>query len=184
MLILFQMLQTIGFYGFANWAPTFLLKRGFSLLHSLEYTMLIALVSPVGPILAAWTSDRIERKWTIVTLALLVAVFGLGFGSASTPAAVVTFGALLTLCNYWFSAAFHAFQAELFPTRIRATGVGFTYSWSRLSAAFTSLLIGAVLAHGVPAVFALLAAAMTGVAAIIAVLGPRTNRVTLEELSG
>jgi putative MFS transporter len=184
MLILFQLLQTIGFYGFANWAPTFLLKRGFSLLHSLEYTMLIALVSPVGPILAAWTSDRLERKWTIVALALLVAAFGLGFGSASTPAAVVTFGALLTLCNYWFSAAFHAFQAELFPTRIRATGVGFTYGWSRLSAAFTSLLIGAVLAHGVPAVFALLAAAMTGVAVIIAVLGPRTNRVALEELSG
>jgi MFS transporter, putative metabolite:H+ symporter len=184
MLILFQVLQTIGFYGFANWAPTFLLKRGFSLLHSLEYTMLIALVSPVGPILCAWTADRLERKWTIVVLALLVAAFGLGFGSASTPAAVVTFGALLTLCNYWFSAAFHAFQAELFPTRIRATGVGFTYSWSRLSAAFTSLLIGAVLAHGVPAVFALLAAAMTGVAVIIAVMGPRTNRVTLEELSG
>ena len=184
MLILFQLLQTIGFYGFANWAPTFLLKRGFSLLHSLEYTMLIALVSPVGPILAAWTSDRLERKWTIVVLALLVAALGLGFGSAGTPAAVVTFGALLTLCNYWFSAAFHAFQAELFPTRIRATGLGFTYSWSRLSAAFTSLLIGAVLAHGVPAVFALLAAAMTGVAVIIAVLGPRTNRVALEELSG
>jgi MFS transporter, putative metabolite:H+ symporter len=183
MLILFQMLQTIGFYGFANWAPTFLLKRGFSLLHSLEYTMLIALVSPVGPILAAWTSDRLERKWTIVVLALLVAAFGLGFGGASTPAAVVIFGALLTLCNYWFSAAFHAFQAELFPTRIRATGVGFTYSWSRLSAAFTSLLIGAVLARGVPAVFALLAAAMTAVAVIVAVLGPRTNRVTLEELS-
>ena len=184
MLILFQLLQTIGFYGFANWAPTFLLKRGFSLLHSLEYTMMIALVSPVGPLLAAWTSDRLERKWTIVALALLVAVFGLGFGGASTPTAVVTFGALLTLCNYWFSAAFHAFQAELFPTRIRATGVGFTYSWSRLSAACTSLLIGAVLAHGVPAVFVLLAAAMTGVALVVAVLGPRTNRVALEELSG
>ena len=184
MLVLFQTLQTIGFYGFGNWAPTFLLKRGFSLLHSLEYTMLIALVSPAGPILCAWTSDRLERKWTIVVLALLVAAFGLGFGNASTPAAVVAFGALLTLCNYWFSAAFHAFQAELFPTRIRATGVGFTYSWSRLSAAFSSLLIGAVLLHGVPAVFALLAAAMTGVAVIVAALGPRTNRVALEELSG
>ncbi len=184
MLVLFQTLQTIGFYGFGNWAPTFLLKRGFSLLHSLEYTMLIALVSPVGPILCAWTSDRLERKWTIVVLALLVAAFGLGFGNASTPAAVVAFGALLTLCNYWFSAAFHAFQAELFPTRIRATGVGFTYSWSRLSAAFSSLLIGAVLLRGVPAVFALLAAAMTAVAVIVAALGPRTNRVALEELSG
>ena len=70
MLVIFQALQTIGFYGFANWAPTFLLKRGVSLLHSLEYTMLIALVSPVGPLLAAWTSDRMERKWTIVVLAL------------------------------------------------------------------------------------------------------------------
>jgi MFS transporter, putative metabolite:H+ symporter len=124
MLILFQTLQTIGFYGFANWAPTFLLKRGISLLHSLEYTLLIALVSPIGPLLGAITSDRLERKWTIVVLALLVALFGLGFGNATAPAPVIAFGALLTLCNYWFSATFHAYQSELFPTRIRATGVG------------------------------------------------------------
>jgi putative MFS transporter len=97
---------------------------------------------------------------------------------------VVVFGALLTLCNYWFSAAFHAYQAEMFPTRIRATGVGFTYSWSRVSAAFSSLLIGAVLVRGgVGAVFTLLAAAMCGVAVIIATFGPRTNRITLEQLS-
>jgi MFS transporter, putative metabolite:H+ symporter len=183
MLILFQTLQTIGFYGFANWAPTFLLKRGISLLHSLEYTLLIALVSPIGPLLGAITSDRLERKWTIVVLALLVALFGLGFGNATAPAAVIAFGALLTLCNYWFSATFHTYQSELFPTRIRATGVGFTYSWSRLSAALSSLLIGAVLVYGVPAVFVLLASAMGGVAVIIALLGPRTNRLTLEELA-
>jgi MFS transporter, putative metabolite:H+ symporter len=183
MLVLFQALQTIGFYGFANWAPTFLLKRGVSLLHSLEYTLLIALVSPLGPLLAAWTSDRFERKWTIVILALLVAGFGLGFGNSIAPAAVIAFGALLTLANYWFSAAFHAYQSELFPTRLRATGVGFTYSWSRLSAAFTSLLIGAVLVHGVPVVFAVLAAAMILVAAVVGFLGPRTNGMVLEELS-
>ncbi len=78
MLVIFQALQTIGFYGFANWAPTFLLKRGITLLHSLEYTMLIAVVSPIGPLLAAVTSDRMERKWTIVVLALLVAGLGVG----------------------------------------------------------------------------------------------------------
>ena len=184
MLIMFQTLQTIGFYGFANWAPTFLLKRGFSLLHSLEYTTAIALVSPLGPLLCAWTSDRLERKWTIVTLALLVAAFGLGFGSARTPFAVVTFGTLLTLCNYWFSAAFHAYQAELFPTRIRATAVGFTYSWSRLSAAFSSVLIATILTRsGVGAVFTLLAIAMCGVAFVIAIFGPRTNRILLEDLA-
>lgn len=183
MLVLFQALQTIGFYGFANWAPTFLLKRGVSLFHSLEYTLLIAMVSPLGPLVAVWTSDRFERKWTIVILAVLVAGFGLGFGNAIAPAAVVAFGALLTLANHWFSAAFHAYQSELFPTRLRATGVGFTYSWSRLSAAFTSLLIGAVLVYGVSAVFALLAAAMILVAVVVGFLGPRTNGVVLEELS-
>jgi MFS transporter, putative metabolite:H+ symporter len=183
MLVIFQALQTIGFYGFANWAPTFLLKRGVSLLHSLEYTLLIALVSPLGPLLAAFTSDRMERKWTIVVLALLVAGLGIGFGNSIAPAAVVGFGALLTLANYWFSAAFHVYQAELFPTRLRATGVGFTYSWSRLSAAFTSFLIGAVLVHGVPAVFAVLAVAMILVATVVAVMGPRTNGLVLEEIS-
>jgi MFS transporter, putative metabolite:H+ symporter len=183
MLVVFQALQTIGFYGFANWAPTFLLKRGVSLLHSLEYTLLIALVSPLGPLLAAFTSDRMERKWTIVVLALLVAGLGIGFGNSIAPAAVVGFGALLTLANYWFSAAFHAYQSELFPTRLRATGVGFTYSWSRLSAAFTSILIGAVLVHGVPAVFALLAVAMILVAGVVGVMGPRTNGLVLEEIS-
>jgi MFS transporter, putative metabolite:H+ symporter len=183
MLVIFQALQTIGFYGFANWAPTFLLKRGVSLLHSLEYTLLIALVSPVGPILAAFTSDRLERKWTIVVLALVVAGLGIGFGNSIAPVAVVGFGALLTLANYWFSAAFHAYQSELFPTRLRATGVGFTYSWSRLSAAFTSILIGAVLVHGVPAVFAVLAVAMILVATVVALMGPRTNGLVLEEIS-
>jgi putative MFS transporter len=183
MLVIFQALQTIGFYGFANWAPTFLLKRGVSLLHSLEYTLLIALVSPLGPLLAALTSDKMERKWTIVVLALLVAGLGLGFGNSIAPAAVVGFGALLTLANYWFSAAFHAYQAELFPTRLRATGVGFTYSWSRLSAAFTSILIGAVLVHGVPAVFAVLAVAMILVACVVGVMGPRTNGLVLEEIA-
>ncbi|MBV8514150.1 MAG: MFS transporter [Acidobacteria bacterium] len=184
MMIVFQALQTVGFYGFANWAPTFLLKRGFSLLHSLEYTMLIAVVSPTGPLLAAASSDRMERKWTIVALAILVAAFGLGFGSANTPVTVVAFGALLTLANYWFSAAFHAYQAELFPTRVRATAVGFTYSWSRLSAAFSSVLIAAVLTRsGIGAVFTLLAAAMCGVAFVIGVFGPRTNRILLEDLA-
>jgi putative MFS transporter len=182
--MMFQALQTIGFYGFANWAPTFLLKRGVSLLHSLEYTMLIAVVSPAGPLLAAWTADKLERKWTIVALALAVGALGLAFGSSSARTAVVGFGALLTLANYWFSAAFHAYQAELFPTRLRGTGVGFTYSWSRLSAAFTSMLIGWVLGFGVPAVFAMLAVAMGLVAVVVGAMGPRTNGMVLEEIAG
>jgi putative MFS transporter len=183
MLMLFQLLQTIGFYGFANWAPTYLLKRGIGLKLSLDYALLIALIAPLGPLIATATADRFERKWTVAVLALLIALFGMGFAVWSAPVLMVLSGALLTLSNNWFSATFHAYQSELFPTRVRATGVGFTYSWSRLSAAGTSFLIAAVLRHGVPAVFAMLAASMVAVAGIVAAMGPRTNRRTLEELN-
>ena len=184
MLMIFHALQTIGYYGFANWAPTFLLRRGVSLVHSLDYTLLIALVSPLGPALAVLTSDQLERKWAIVTMALLIAALGLGFAFWSAPVLIVASGALVTLCSNWFSALLHAYQSELFPTRLRATGVGFTYSWSRLSAVFSSLLIGAVLLRGgVGAVFTLLATAMCGVALVIGIFGPRTNRIALEQLA-
>lgn len=182
MLVIFQTLQTIGFYGFANWAPTFLLKRGIGLLHSLNYALLIALMAPVGPLVASFTSDRLERKWTIFGLALSIAAFGLGFALWKSPVMIVISGALVTFCANWFSAVFHSYQSELFPTRIRGTGVGFTYSWSRLSAAFSAFLIAAVLQRGVTAVFTMLAAAMFGVSAVIAI-GPATNRRSLEELS-
>jgi putative MFS transporter len=183
MLMIFHLLQTIGIYGFANWAPTFLLAGGQSLAQSLHYGTLIALVSPIGPIIAVLTTERLERKYAIVGLSILMAVSGLAFPFAHSALLIVVTGALLTIFSYWFSAVLHAYQAELFPTRARATGVGFTYSWSRLSAMFSTLIIGALLAKGVLAVFVFIAAAMLGVAVLIGFWGPRTNAIVLEDLS-
>jgi putative MFS transporter len=182
MMVGFHLLQTIGIYGWANWLPTFLVQQGIPLVTSLGYSFLMALASPVGPLFAVLWSDRFERKWTIVVLSVAMAITGLVFLQARVPWQIVACGALLTMMSYWFSAAFHAYQAELFPTRARATGVGFTYSWSRLSAAVSSLVIGALLPHGVGGVVLLVSAAWVGVALIIA-FGPRTNAVPLEMVS-
>jgi putative MFS transporter len=184
MLIAFHVLQTIGLYGWANWLPTFLVQQGVPLVTSLRYSVLMAIASPIGPLFAVLSSDRFERKWAIVALSIAMAIIGLVFLRVRIGWQVIACGALLTMVSYWFSAAFHAYQAELFPTRARATGVGFTYSWSRLSAAGSSLLIGALLTHGVVAVVLLISAAWAAVAAIIAVLGPKTNAVPLEVISG
>ncbi|HEV2424376.1 MAG TPA: MFS transporter [Terriglobia bacterium] len=189
MLTVFHLLQTVGFYGFANWAPTFLLRQGHDLRTSLDYGFLIALLSPVGPLLGVLTTERIERKRAIVVLALLVAAAGLAFPGASRLAAssgavaIVSVGALITVLSYWFSSVLHAYQAELFPTAARATGVGFTYGWSRLSAVLSTLVIGALLARSVNAVFVFMAVAMTGVALVVGAWGPRTNAALLEEIS-
>jgi putative MFS transporter len=180
----FHLLQTIGIYGFANWAPTFLLSQGKTLGQSLEYGFWIALVSPVGPVLGLLTTERFQRRTALIVLPLLMAATGFLFPFAESGLAVVCVGAAITIFSYWFSAVLHAYQAELFPTRLRATGVGFTYSLSRLSAAFSSLIIGALLSEGVMAVFIFTGGAMGLCALLVAMLGPKTNAVALEELSG
>lgn len=183
MLMIFHLLQTIGIYGFANWAPTFFLKQGKSLHQSLEYSFLIALVSPIGPLISVYTAEKFERKRVIVFLSLSMAISGLAFPFVESPVAIVTAGAFITIFSYWFSAVLHAYQAELFPTRARATGVGFTYSWSRLSAIVSTYVIGYLVVEGVLAVFLFMGAAMVGVALLVGLIGPKTNALMLEEIS-
>jgi putative MFS transporter len=78
----------------------------------------------------------------------------------------------------------HAYQAELFPTRMRARAVGFVYSWGRLSTAFTSLMVGFLFQRsGSVGAFALIAFAMLVVVVSVGVFGPRTRGLTLEQIS-
>jgi len=184
MLMVFHFFQTIGYYGFASWVPTLLIANGIGITSSLQFSFIIAISSPLGPLLAVKIADRIERKWQIVASAILIAVFGLLFAVQRNPLWLIVSGVLLTCANNWMSVGFHAYQAELFPTRIRARAVGFVYSWSRLSAVFTSLMIGFFLRDfGVPGVFTFIGASMLVVVLSIGIFGPRTRHLALEVIS-
>jgi MFS transporter, putative metabolite:H+ symporter len=184
MLIIFNLFQTVGFYGFSNWVPTLLIKRGIAITSSLEYTFIIAIAAPFGPLAAAAIADRLERKWQIVASAAAIAVSGILFGQVTAAALLIFFGVLLTLANNILSFSCHAYQAELYPTRIRALAVGFVYSFSRISVVFSSFVIGFVLDRaGVPGVFTLIAGSMLIVMLAIGLLGPRTNNLALETIS-
>jgi len=184
MLVVFNFFQTIGFYGFASWVTILLFNEGVSFVHSLQYVFLIALAAPVGPLIAMRAAERSERKWQIVALAAASAVLGLSFAAMRVPWAIVCTGLALTLANNWFSCAFHAYQAELYPTRIRAQAVGFVYAWSRLSAVFVGFWIGAILAgFGPRAAFEFIAVAMAVAGGIVAAIGPLTRGRRLESLS-
>jgi putative MFS transporter len=183
-LSIFHLFQTLGFYGFATWAPTFLLSKGVEVSKSLEYTFLMAIASPFGPLLGRVFADKFERKWQIAGMAALVATFGLLFSVQTAAFGVVLFGILITLSSNWFSFAFHAYQTELYPTRIRAQAVGFVYSWSRLGNILSSFVIAFVLRlYGNGGVFLLIACGMLIVIIDIGVWGPKTNGLPLEEIS-
>ena len=184
MLMVFNFFQTVGYYGFASWVPTLLIAAGVTTTSSLQYSFIIAIAAPVGPLLAMRIADKFERKWQIVAAALSIGTFGLLFSRQTAPSALIVFGVLLTCSNNWMSMAFHAYQPELFPTKVRAQAVGFVYSWSRLSAIFTSFLIGFFLQHfKVTGVFIFIAASMLVVMLSIGIFGPRTRGLALEDIS-
>jgi MFS transporter, putative metabolite:H+ symporter len=184
MLIIFNLFQTIGFYGFSSWVPALLISQGIGVTKSLAYTFIIAIAAPIGPLIAIYFADRFERKWQVAWAAIGIAVFGLIFAQQTTAAGVIICGLLITLCANWLSLSFHAYQAELYPTRIRAQAVGFVYSWSRFSAIFSGFIIAFFLGrYGTTGVFAFIAGAMLIVFIVIGFFGPAVTRRRLEAIA-
>jgi putative MFS transporter len=183
LLSVFNVFQTVGFYGFQNWAPTLLVAQGIGITKSLGYTTVIALAAPVGPLIGFFLGERIERKWVIVTCAGLILVCGLIFAGTRSGWLIVAMGLMLQLAANGMSYSFHAYQQELFPTGLRARASGFVYSWSRLSVIFSSFLIAYLLKiFGAEGVFVFIAGAMVVVMLAIGLFGPRTSNLALEKI--
>lgn len=184
MLILFNFFQTVGFYGFVAWTPTLLIHKGIHITQSLGYSAVINVAAVIFPFLIILFADKIERKWHACLSCLAIAVFGMWFGSVTSSWAVIALGACLAMAAQWLSYGLHNYQAELYPTRIRARGVGFVYSWSRLSGILTPFFIAFFLRDfGVSGVFGFVAVCMAIVILSVALLGPRTNLLEVEAIA-
>lgn len=184
MLSVFQFCQTIGVYGFSNWVVILLATRGYTIVTTLGYSFVIALFTPVGGVLAWRLADRFERKWQLVAAAAGIGIFGMIFAVARTAPLLIACGAAITVCNNWLIGIFHTYGSELFPTRIRARGFGFTFGWSRVSAIFVSYWIADLLAaYGTVGVFTFIGVAMLVIIVSVGVWGPVTNNRSLDELS-
>jgi putative MFS transporter len=186
MLIAFHVFQTIGYFGFANWLPTLLVSQGIELGKSLAYSAVVALVPPVAPLVFSFFVDKVERKWLVAAGALLAAAAGLLLSRITQHSNFTLFtviGAGVAIGNSLMSMSYHTYQSELFPTPMRARAVGFVYSFSRLSAIFSSYIIAAMLDRaGSVGVFVLISTAMIVVALTVGLFGPRTRGLSLEQI--
>jgi putative MFS transporter len=179
-----QFCQTIAVFGFGSWVPIMLVSRGYTIVHSLAYTTVILLSAPLGGLLGMYFSERLERKWQLVWTSVGIGAFGFAFALATSLPLILLSGLLFTLSNNWLIAVFHPYAAELFPTRIKAQAIGFTFCWSRVSAIFVGYWVAAILAtHGQVGVFVMIGGAMALIVVAIGVFGPRTNGRRIEELA-
>ena len=184
MLIIFNLVQSVGYYGVASWVPTLLVSQGITVTKSLLYTFIIALANPTGPFLASFLADRVHRKWQLVGACASLAVSGIVFSQMRDPIGIILVGIWITFSTSNLSYAFHAYQAELYPTRIRSRAIGFTYAWSRFSTIFVGFMVAFFLRdYGTVGVFVFIASAMVLCCLVIGLMGPPTARLRLEQIS-
>jgi MFS transporter, putative metabolite:H+ symporter len=180
MLLAAWIFQTLGFYGFSAWVPTLLVEHGFKLVDSLNFATAMQVIGVCGAFIAAFLSDRWQRKYWIILLAIAIAACGMLYGLTFQTVFIVTFGGLMTMLIQAFAPLLYAYTAECFPTEIRSTGTGFTYGIGRLSNAAGQWVIAFLFtSYGYTSVFAYIAACWLVVAAAVAAAGPLTRGRTL-----
>jgi putative MFS transporter len=184
MMVVFHILQTLGYYGFGTLVPLVLAAKGYPVSQSLLFAALTYLGYPVGSALSLPIVERVERKFLVIGSVLAMAVFGIAFGYADSMALILVFGFLYTATSNLFSNAYHIYQAEIFPTTLRSTASSGTYSLSRLaSGAMPFVLVPLLNSNGATTLFLVVAGALVVVALDVALLGPRTTGRRLESVN-
>ena len=136
--------NTFGVYFFMSWLPVLMKQSGLSLRFSLLSTVLLNGGGALGTATLGFLIDRLgifrvmSASYVIGGLAIIAV--GLGGGPAVLIPAILVSG----ICMMGAQCAMYAAVALVYPTAIRATGVGTTMGWGRL---------GSIIGPAVGAVF-------------------------------
>ncbi|ARF17210.1 MFS transporter [Sporosarcina ureae] len=170
-----------SYYGMFLWLPSVMVIKGFSLIKSFGYVLLMTLAQLPGYFSAAWLIERIGRKFVLATYLIGTALSALAFGNADTLTTLMVAGAFLSFFNLGAWGALYAYSPEQYPTAIRATGSGVAAAVGRVGGIFGPLLVGSLLTagYGFGVVFGIFCGAiMVGVLAVI-FLGTETKQTEL-----
>jgi MFS transporter, putative metabolite:H+ symporter len=149
--------MNFAYYGMFLWLPSIMAHKGYSLVHSIGYVLVMTLAQVPGYLAAAWLVETWGRKKVLVTAMIFAALAALGFGFAATTAWLIVFGLLL---SFFMLAAFggtYIFTVEQFPTAARGTGMGWAAGVGRIGGVLAPFVTGAMIAHQIafPYIFGL-----------------------------
>jgi putative MFS transporter len=185
-----------SFYGIVGWLPTLLAEqRGMT--GSFGYILLSNLAALPGALAASWMLRHWGRKPTMAVslvgaaagaLLYWLPVAGLvPLDSNATGVWLVACGAAICFFSRGLGGATYTYTAEMYPTRMRARGVGMAASVGRFGGAFgpyaTGLWMGAGILGGAAGLFALYAGILCALALFVLLFGEETRGKALEEIA-
>lgn len=172
-----------GHYGLNTWVSDLLVSSGFDVVKSNGYVILMYLPAIPGYLAATFLVEKLGRKKMIFGYMVLAAVFCFFYGSASTFTEIIVFGCCMQFFMFGMWSLIYTYAAEVFPTRIRATGTGTTSSSGRLAALIAPTLFGILIPYvGSAGVFTIGAAVFVLGGVITLLFGVETKGKSLEEI--
>jgi MFS family permease len=173
-----------GYYAIAIWLPTFLRnERHITVLETSLYLAIVIAGSFIGYLVSGWLSDRIGRRANLILFAACSIVTLVAYTQIPVNNGIVLrLGFALGFFTSGVFSGMVPFFIELFPTRMRGSGLGFAYNFGRGIAALNPWLIGLVSAS-LPlgqsiGLFALFAYGLVTFAALLLPERPRAKLTT------
>ena len=167
-----------GYYAITTWLPTFLrTERKLTVLGTSGYLSVVIIGSFIGYVTSAYLSDHLGRRVNFFIFAggsFVIALLYTYLPITDTMMLLLGFP-----LGFFASGVFSGvgpFFTELFPTRIRASGQGFSYNFGRGFGALFPTFVGALSAKlGLGGAIGLFAAIAYGLMLIAVLLLPETR---------
>ncbi|HEX3502913.1 MAG TPA: MFS transporter [Xanthobacteraceae bacterium] len=173
-------------YGLTIWMPT-VYRTVFKLPLdvALRYGLITTAVGLIGAAIAAVIIDHVGRKALFATCfaGAAAALVALSRFQNPSPDQVLIF---ITLANFFVNAinlGVYLYTPELYPTRVRALGVGTATAWLRFASMIGPTAVGYMIASGLDSIFLVFGALAFVTAIITALFAIETKKRVLEEVS-
>jgi MFS transporter, putative metabolite:H+ symporter len=175
---------TFSSYAFFVWIPGLLVQHGMTITKSFSFSIGIYIAQIPGYYSAAYFNEKIGRKATIVTYMVLACFSAISLAFAHTDTVIVLAAVALSFSMNGVNAGEYAYTPEVFPTRLRATGMGAASAFGRIGAICSPMLVGYIYPlWGFPGVFGMTTAMLAMGALAVLFLGVSTTGRTLEEIT-
>jgi MFS family permease len=133
-----------GYYAVMTWLPTFLRSvRGLTVLDSGGYLAVVIVAAWLGYVTGAYLTDAIGRRrcFALFSLCSIATVLAYTLIPVSNGLMLVLGFPLGFFASGTYSGL-GAYFTELFPTRVRGSGMGFAYNFGRAVGATFPTLVG------------------------------------------
>jgi MFS family permease len=134
-----------GYYSIFTWLPTFLKdSRHLTIVNTGAYLAVVIIGSFLGYVVSGYINDWIGRRATFALYAISSAVLVVLYTQIPVGANVLllVLGVPLGFFASGIFSGFGSYLAELYPSRARGAGQGFTYNFGRAVGAFFPALVG------------------------------------------